>query len=297
MKWHYQTQPGSQSYASASPTYSSFQYYSPQSPIYDGASSPIYTSPVSPYPIAASPSGVVYTSNVVAATPFYIAQQQAYTYALQCMTSPYTSSSASPTSPPPMVKTEARKIIIRQLPHGTTSSALHELLTKIVSNSKRSLSCSSTPVQSIEIATHVDGKAKGHAFAIFESHAIAKTVMHVVDGMRFQGRVLSARLTKEGAEPAGYGPALGERQLAISSAELSQTFDGAQGQIWGGKGGAGGKGRSGSKLETDGKEVDGEAAVVASSGETKRSGAMSAPAVVDGSSSKGSHGKEKKHRS
>lgn len=224
-------------------------------------------------------------------------------------TSPYSSSSASPTSPPPVVKTEARKIIITQLPHGTTSSALHELLTKIVSSSKRSSSHASTAVQSIEIATHVDGKAKGHAFAIFESHAIARSVVRAVDGLRFQGRVLSARFAKEGAEPSRYTSGITEKQSMVSSTELFQTSDPGTGQ-WAGyrngtkastdierkaRGGVG-RERSESKVQAEGKEGDDENGVVASSGEIKRSGAMSAPAVVDGSSSRGSHAKEKKHR-
>lgn len=225
------------------------------------------------------------------------------------MTSPYSSSSASPTSPPPVVKTEARKIIITQLPHGITSSALHELLTKIVSSSKRLSSYSSAPVQSIEIATHVDGKAKGHAFAVFETHAIAKVVVRAVDGMRFQGRVLSARFAKEGAEPSRYGSGMGEKQTIVSSTELFQTSDSVSGQWWGNGSGskgstemerrAGDRGRetSESKAQTEGKEAAGKDVVVPRSDVPKRSGAMSAPAVVDGSSSRGSHGKERKHRS
>lgn len=159
-------------------------------------------------------------------------------------------------------------------------------------------------MQSIEIATHVDGKAKGHAFAIFETHTVAKTVVKAVHGMRFQGRVLSARFAKEGAEPIRYGSEMGEKQ-----AELFQAQDPTSGQWWGyGNGtngitevepmtkGEGDREKSDSKSPT-GSEAEGKNGAVAGSGEIKRSGAMSAPAVVDGSSSRGSHGKEKKHRS
>lgn len=124
--------------------------------------------------------------------------------------------------------------------------------------------------------------------------------MQAVHKMQFQGRVLSARFAKEGAEPARYAPALGEKQLAISSAESFQSSGGASGLLWGdgsgGEGGEGGRGRSESKSETEAKEGDAETVAVASRGETKRSGVMSAPAVVDGSSSRGSHGKDKRHR-
>lgn len=306
-KWHYQTQQGSQGYP-VSPTYSTtFQYYQPQSPVYDGPSSPIYASPISQYPVATTPSGVVYTTNIVAATQLYM-PQQAYTYAVPYMNSSYSSNPTSPTSPPPVVKTEARKIIITQLPHGTTSSALHELLTKIVSNSKRLSHYSSAAVQSIEIATHVDGKAKGHAFAIFETHTVAKTVIRAVDGMRFQGRVLSARFAKEGAEPARYSSVMSEKQAVVSSAELFQAQDSASGQWWGHGNETNGtmkmeqkaKGDSGresaSKSPRSSKEADEKDGVVVSS-EVKKSRGMSAPVVVDGSSSRGSHGREKKHRS
>jgi hypothetical protein len=284
-----------------SPTYSTFQLYPAQSPVYDGPSSPIYASPVSPYQVATSPSGVVYAGNVVAPTQLFMSQQPAYAYTMPYLNSPYHSSSASPASPPPMVKTEARKLIITQLPHSTTSSSLHELLTQIVSNSKRSSSYSSTPVQSIEIATHIDGKAKGHAFAIFETHTIAKSVKEVVNGMRFQGRVLSARFAKEGAEPARSVPGLAEKQVTISSAELFPTSNIALGKPrGGGRGGRGGEVgtlKSETKLQTREKEVNGDTGMVANNSETKRAGAMSVPVVVDGSSSRGSHGKDKKHRS
>lgn len=230
------------------------------------------------------------------------------------MTSAYSNTCISPTSPPApsVIKTEARKIIITQLPHGTTTAALHELLTTIISSSKRLSNISVSPVQSIELATHVDGKPKGHAFATFETHAIAKNVAKEIKGLRFQGRVLDARLAKEGAEPSSR---YGGKHGATSSTELLQFSEpvpvpGAQ---WWGYGDMSkataeisehraakdsGKGRSGSKPQTNGKD-GGESMVVSSDGEAvgKRSGAMSAPAVVDGSSHRSSHGKDKKHRS
>lgn len=225
------------------------------------------------------------------------------------MTSPYSSNPTSPTSPPPVVKTEARKIIITQLPHGTTSSALHELLTKIVSNSKRLSGYSSSAVQSIEIATHVDGKAKGHAFAIFETHTIAKVVVRALEGMRFQGRVLSARFAKEGAEPARYSTWTAEKQPMVSSTELYQAPDTANGP-WPGYDQGSNESSAPRQADTgvcareksdskspDGSDSDKKPGAVANNGESKRSVAMCVPAVVDGSSGRASHGKEKKHRS
>jgi hypothetical protein len=240
--------------------------------------------------------------------------QQVYTYAVPYMGSAYSNTCVSPTSPPApsVIKTEARKIIITQLPHGTTTAALHELLTTIISSSKRLSNLSVSPVQSIELATHVDGKPKGHAFAILETHAIAKTVAKAIEGLRFQGRVLGARLAKEGAEPS---PRYGGKQGAALSTELfqfSEPVSGPGAQWWGygdvskaapeisehraAKDGA--KGRSAGKPQTKVKE-GGESVVVSSDGEVvgKRSGAMSAPVVVDGSSHRASHGKDKKHRS
>jgi hypothetical protein len=316
-QWHYQTQQGSQSYAPVSPTLPGFPYYQPQSPLYEGASSPLFTSPVAQYPVTQSPSTVIYTSNVVASTQVYIPPQPVYAYHVPYMSNTFSPSSApvSPTSPtsPPLIKTEARKIIITQLPHGITSSTLRELLTKTISNSKHATPFSSSSVQSIEIATHVDGKAKGHAFAVFQTHTIAKTVVQAIDGLQFQGRVLSARFAKEGAEPSSrYCSGVREEQVVASSAELFQLS--ALGAQWWGFGGEskanpriseqkmeGGveERHSESKPHNERKESSGETMTIINGGVAtqKSPRPMSAPVVVDGSSSSGSQGKDRKHPS
>jgi RNA recognition motif-containing protein len=285
--------------------------------MYEGASSPLFNSPVAQYPVTQSPSTVIYTSNVVASTQVYIPPQPVYAYPVPYMSSNFSPASApvSPTSPtsPPLIKTEARKIIITQLPHGITSSALHELLTKTISNSKHTATFSSSSVQSVEIATHVDGKAKGHAFAVFETHAIAHTVVRAIDGLRFQGRVLSARFAKEGAEPSSrYYSGVREEQVVASSAELFQ-LSGLGAQWWG----FGGESKANlriSEQKTEGNSAEGRSEIKShnareqSSGENmtmvnggvaawKSPGPMNAPVVVDGSSSSVSRGKDRMHPS
>jgi RNA recognition motif-containing protein len=42
---------------------------------------------------------------------------------------------------------------------------------------------------------------KGHAFVVFESHRVAKRVVATIDGHKFQGKELRAKLTKEGVKP------------------------------------------------------------------------------------------------
>jgi len=88
----------------------------------------------------------------------------------------------------PVVQTEARKIIIKGLPRDTREDAL---ITHI----------NSSAIQHVEFARHSDGRLKGHAFVIFDSHRIAKKVVDTIDGQRFQNRPLRATLAKEGVEP------------------------------------------------------------------------------------------------
>jgi RNA recognition motif-containing protein len=54
----------------------------------------------------------------------------------------------------------------------------------------------------VDLARHSDGRLKGHAFIIFETHRIAKKVVDAINGHKFQGRELRASLAKEGVEPA-----------------------------------------------------------------------------------------------
>jgi RNA recognition motif-containing protein len=54
----------------------------------------------------------------------------------------------------------------------------------------------------VDLARHSDGRLKGHAFIIFETHRSAKKAVDAIDGHKFQGRELRATLAKEGVESA-----------------------------------------------------------------------------------------------
>lgn len=103
----------------------------------------------------------------------------------------------------PVIQTEARKIIITQLPHSTTVAGLTDHLSKAIA-------ASSTPytpyecIHNVEIARHGDGTSRGHAFATLESHQLAKTLVRALDGTRYKGRTVQARFAKEGAEMGRY---------------------------------------------------------------------------------------------
>lgn len=99
-------------------------------------------------------------------------------------------------SSPQVIKTEARKIIITGLPSKTTERDLQQLLARVSSTS-------TTPRyrhRNLEMARHSDGRPKGHAFAIFESHHVAQHTLEYLNGLVWQGRELHARFAKEGVE-------------------------------------------------------------------------------------------------
>jgi RNA recognition motif-containing protein len=110
-----------------------------------------------------------------------------------------------PPAGPAVIKTEARKIIIRSLPHNTTTNELHDLLIKLLIKSRSFSGDPYQTLQDVEIARHSDQKSRGHAFAVFDTHQVAKDAVKALDGLKFQNRVLSSRLAKEGAEPAKRG--------------------------------------------------------------------------------------------
>jgi RNA recognition motif-containing protein len=104
----------------------------------------------------------------------------------------------------PVVQTEARKVIIKGLSRDTSEAALVSLIDQFSSrsSSSRSRRPHSSAIQHIDLARHSDGRLKGHAFIIFETHRIAKKVVDAIDGHKFQGRELRATLAKEGVESA-----------------------------------------------------------------------------------------------
>jgi RNA recognition motif-containing protein len=104
----------------------------------------------------------------------------------------------------PVVQTEARKVIIKGLPRDTSEAALINLIDQFCSHSSSSRShrSYSSSIQHVDLARHSDGRLKGHAFIIFETHRIAKKAVDAINGHKFQGRELRATLAKEGVEPA-----------------------------------------------------------------------------------------------
>ncbi|KAE8441231.1 hypothetical protein EG329_005595 [Mollisiaceae sp. DMI_Dod_QoI] len=129
---------------------------------------------------------------------------------------------------PHIVHTEARKIIITHLSHSTTEKELQSLLERA---SRRSKSSSNNhredyPIESFEIPRHSDGKAKGHAFAIFSSSHIAKRAVDALHGRTFQRRELKARLTKEGAESTGHPSPTQEQEMCSGPPPMPpQTYE------------------------------------------------------------------------
>jgi hypothetical protein len=179
-------------------------------------------------------------------------------------------------APQPTILTTARKIIITSLPHPTHRAPLLSLLS----------TCAGPPIRisSLEIAKHPDGRPKGHAFAVLESHAVAMRVVERINGLRWQGRTLCARLAKEGVEEGeGRTPQL--RSLlpdrsrkaypASSYASSWQRADSeASSQPSEGRGAESSKGPS-QRTKEDDREP----------GSEKKKNSPPSPAVVDGSHS------------
>jgi hypothetical protein len=131
----------------------------------------------------------------------YVPPQPGYTYVVPVTlpsSIPYQEPPPSSTyretpAPQPTILTTARKIIITSLPHHTHRTALLSLLANCDPHHR-------ITVQSVEVAKHPDGRAKGHAFAVLENHIVAKRVVERINGLKWQGRTLCARLAKEGVE-------------------------------------------------------------------------------------------------
>ncbi|KAE9378686.1 hypothetical protein N431DRAFT_292982, partial [Stipitochalara longipes BDJ] len=209
-EWNHQLQ---NSYSPASSAFSTGGYYQPPSLIYE---TPPTTFPVNGsvgYFTPASQPAIVYAGNMAPATPVYVQQRQ-HVYA--CYPPTFNNGLMSPPSTVgsvlqapintvngPVVQTEARKAIIKGLPRDTREDALISHIDQLSfkASSSRSHRPGSSSIQHVDFARHSDGRLKGHAFVIFETHRIAKKVVDAIDGQKFQGRQLRATLAKEGVEP------------------------------------------------------------------------------------------------
>ncbi len=185
----------------------------PPSPIYESTPHAFAVTQHVNYFTPPTQSGMVYAGNMAPTTPVYIPQRQPV-YA--CFPISY---NTGPISPPntistipeiptsnavtgPVVQTEARKVIIKGLPRDTSQLALVGLIDELYANSSsRHSHHRNVAIQYIELARHPDGKLKGHAFVVFESHRVARRVVAAIDGHKFQGREIRATLAKEGVEP------------------------------------------------------------------------------------------------
>jgi RNA recognition motif-containing protein len=163
---------------------------------------------------AAPQPAIVYAGNMAPSTPVYIPQRQpvyaCFPVAFNTgLMSPPSTVRPIPQNPArngvngPVVQTEARKVIIKGLPRDTSEAALVNLIDQFSSRSSSSRSSRpySSSIQHVDLARHSDGRLKGHAFVVFETHRIAKKVVDAIDGYKFQSRELRATLAKEGVEP------------------------------------------------------------------------------------------------
>jgi RNA recognition motif-containing protein len=164
-------------------------------------------------------TGIVYAGNMAPTTPIYVTTHQVTNYPAPLYSENSISSPAigyyDTPAPPTVVQTEARKVVITQLPHSTSEAEFRDLLISKVS--KFSKKGDYEPIETFEIAKHADGSPRGHAFAVFGTHSIAKSVIKSLDNHKFKGRSLRARLAKEGAEPTMlYTPRIETEMLSLS---------------------------------------------------------------------------------
>lgn len=133
---------------------------------------------------------------------------------------------------PRAAKTEARKIIITGLPPTATQKTVHELIQSVSSTAspgpksrhRNSPDGTRYYLQHLELAKNHDGSTKGHAFAVLESQATAKSTIDALNGMGWQGRRLHARFAKEGVESGYRGTRHGKRSDA-GPGRLQNTYD------------------------------------------------------------------------
>jgi len=187
--------------------------YENTGPFYDYTCSYSTNPPISyAYSVTSAP-GIIYTPNMESCTPVYF-PPTLVTYTVPGYAEDPPSSSNINHYPSPasaVVKTEARKIIITQLPHSVSKSDLRDLLFSTIAKLSRGYSYEA--VEDVEVVIHADGTPRGHAFAVFESYSLAKYVVKTLDGLKFKGRTLQARFAKEGVESStrNYSPREEER--------------------------------------------------------------------------------------
>ena len=247
-------------------------------------SAPVYTPPTPPTAPYSVP--MVYSETPIAppATDYY----------------------ASPTST--LIKTEARKVIITQLPQSTSTADLHDLLFSTIAQMSKSYSYEA--VEDVEIATHADGTPRGHGFAVLESYSLAKSVVKSLDGFKFQGRTLQARFAKEGVEPTTRQylaqeelhptmPSTGESQASVHGVAGSphkRTSKSSRGKEHTSEHAYSSKPRHGSK-SSERKSIKGSSSdrkekhksKSTASESTKKLSTVDQPLIVDGSSSRRHH--------
>lgn len=190
------------SYVPASPAFSAGAYSQHSGQMYEA---PPNNYAVHPPEYARPPPVHIFAGDLAPATPIYASPRiPVLTY----MVPPPTpvSSEVFPSQnplenrePDPVVRTEARKIIITKLPHGTDEASLVTLLRN--ATLRNSGPASQCRFQALELAYHADGAPKGHAFAVFEDAHSARRAVQLLNGSIFLGRRIQVRLAKEGARP------------------------------------------------------------------------------------------------
>ena len=182
-----------------SPTSPGVAYYQQSPQVYDNYTS-LPTYPSEGYLQADRLPGSAFDGNMETATPVYVTQISESAAQTYMAPTSYLDTPFSPQAIPTTIKTEARKIVITQLPHSISYHDVEKLLLKYIarSMSKPLPNDPANELEELTIQTSPDKKTRGHAFAIIGTEQLAKSVVKSLDGVQFHGRLIKSRLAKEG---------------------------------------------------------------------------------------------------
>jgi RNA recognition motif-containing protein len=238
---------------------------------------------------------------MVTTTPVYVTpipQTPVYTYTAPTPTpTPYLEAPFSTQAVPATIKMEARKIVITQLPHSASYYDLEKLLFKYITRamSKSSPNGPHKELEELSIETRLNKKPRGHAFAILGSEQLARSVAKNLDGVQFRGRILKARLAKEGvktrpdpaAEPHLMSPPLAYQPQDPPAAQPSPSHIEQVSAV---------ENSSARTMSTTAPRIDSKSTWKTKEGSSERKKKSSSPAVVNGSSSGSSRERDEKSR-
>lgn len=96
------------------------------------------------------------------------------------------------------------RVVLTRISRNGSTTDLRKFVEEVIRTELRNISFPENPlppIHKMKIEEHPDGNRKSHAFINFETYDMAQAIVDILNGKKFMGKSLQAKLAKDGLGP------------------------------------------------------------------------------------------------